>query len=277
MITNHIFSVDHGIKSTFLSHDLLNTGMGEIHSIFKSSFNIILQGKLIHFGKIELGISAFGFGISETDMETILAFLQIGNKVVVHKEKMMIYSQYRILKVTIQNFTEFNCRIPLIKTAEPFFLKKVSTKLEELDIENKMGLNIADEHILSDVIRDEFKNTATNKRLFDYLVGRGKGLTPSGDDILMGMYMMLYSLEDSLQWYYSLKESLARNNTTDVSQAYYQALLSGYTSSRFVEFMTVVQEGNEKQLDRVIKDITEYGHTSGWDTLYGLSIVLRSY
>src|SRR5699024_9730568 len=106
-------------------------------------------------------------------------------------------------------------------------------------------------------------------------IGRGIGLTPSGDDMLMGIMMAYQSFWPEGRWVNTLAKQLEVSRTTDVSTAYYRTLAEGYTSSYFVEFMQDLKGQDLKKWRERIRRISQYGHTSGWDTLYGIYLFFK--
>lgn len=89
--------------------------------------------------------------------------------------------------------------------------------------------------------------------------------------------MMNQSLGFNGDWKNILMDQLEKIKTTEVSMAYYKALSEGYTSSFFVDFLQAIKEENLTNWDELIDQISKYGHTSGWDTLYGIQLFLKKW
>ena len=69
-----------------------------------------------------------------------------------------------------------------------------------------------------------------------YLIGRGKGLTPSGDDLLVAYQAMFYAFDQPAE---KLATALAVPlSTTDVSKAYISASIKGYVNSLIYRLLT---------------------------------------
>lgn len=103
------------------------------------------------------------------------------------------------------------------------------------------------------------------------LVGLGQGLTPSGDDVLMGLFLVL-GLENSPMNHFDL--ILARiieermEETTDIS---YQGLLrasKGFYRSILVEAAEALT--TLEDIEDILMDVLSIGHSSGRDLLYGI-------
>ena len=108
------------------------------------------------------------------------------------------------------------------------------------------------------------------------LLGLGPGLTPSGDDFLGGMLIALHVCgEKSIQkQLYTQVESLL-DNTGPVSKAHLKAAALGEGSHSLHQVLNMLLEGNETQLELGIDAINQIGHTSGWDALAGIVVVLN--
>ena len=108
------------------------------------------------------------------------------------------------------------------------------------------------------------------------LLGLGPGLTPSGDDFLGGMLIALHVCgEKSVQkQLYTQVDSLL-DSTGPVSSAHLKAAALGEGSQSLHQVLNMLLEGNETQLELGIDAINQIGHTSGWDALAGVAVVLR--
>ncbi len=124
----------------------------------------------------------------------------------------------------------------------------------------------------------EFQTPVTpDKEAVSALLGLGPGLTPSGDDFLGGMLIALHvcgkkSVQKQL---YTQVESLL-DSTGPVSSAHLKAAALGEGSDSLHQVLNMLLEGNETQLELIIDVINQIGHTSGWDALAGITVVLRT-
>ncbi len=123
----------------------------------------------------------------------------------------------------------------------------------------------------------EFQMPITpDKEAVAALLGLGPGLTPSGDDFLGGMLIALHVCgEKSVQkQLYTQVESLL-DSTGPVSSAHLKGAALGEGSQSLHQVLNMLLEGNETQLELGIDSINQIGHTSGWDALAGVAVVLR--
>lgn len=264
----------HGIKSNFLSHVLSDRAIGTVHSIFKNSYNLIFQGQLVHVGKEREGVSAFGLALPDATVDALLAVVEVDNRVIWRDGVFSFYTRKEVIQIDTQPFEEFDCRVPVIgaipdQVVEKF--KKLPLKENTNFCEDECSRVLIDMFIDSSLADSNFQEV-----FIKHFIGRGQGLTPSGDDMLMGILIGEKTVESNGIWVSILEEQLAGIKTTAVSHAYYDALMKGYTSSHFVNLLAAIKRGEWEKWDALIENISKYGHTSGWDTLFGLSLHLAN-
>jgi hypothetical protein len=73
---------------------------------------------------------------------------------------------------------------------------------------------------------------------------------------------------------YTQVESLL-DSTGPVSRAHLKATALGEVSQSLHQVLNMLLEGNKTQLELGIDAINQIGHTSGWDALAGVAVVLR--
>jgi hypothetical protein len=113
------------------------------------------------------------------------------------------------------------------------------------------------------------------------LIGLGSGLTPSGDDLLVGylagLWCTVQDRPERLQFVSDLGKEIIRlsQQTNDISQTYLSHASRGQVSSRLTNLAEVICRG--KNLDHLlaaVKPAMQAGHTSGMDAATGLLIGL---
>ncbi len=281
MITN--IEVKQGIISKYLSLDFKRYAVGEIHSVFKTSFNISANHHLIHFDSTEKPLSAFGVNIPTNILEELLSFITTGDVVRIKDNMLTIYARNsKIVSVKFQQLIykdlildEHFDDIPLLGKSP------LITAISSIDFEKNIGLPYGKTEIeWIEKLKDK-KNICNSdwiEGFVKYFIGRGKGLTPSGDDFIIGFIMMLYIFrkEEFLQWKLILQEQLKSIKTTDVSYYYYQAIFQGYTSQQFYELsQNLFPNIDSFKAQVIINNILRYGSSSGYDTLFGFYTALR--
>ena len=106
------------------------------------------------------------------------------------------------------------------------------------------------------------------ERYYRFIIGRGQGLTPTGDDILTGM-LFIHFINPYIRNHnlIILKQLLRETLTTLVSETFLKCAQKGLFSSKISVLQT---EPTPDNIDRLI----QVGSSSGKDTLYGVFVAL---
>jgi hypothetical protein len=116
------------------------------------------------------------------------------------------------------------------------------------------------------------------------MLGLGSGLTPSGDDILVGYLAGLWStVHDTIErirYVSSLGEAVVHlsNRTNAVSSTYLFHAAGGQVSSRLADLAAMICRGEDS--DRILpvaESAMRVGHTSGMDAVTGLLVGLAAW
>ncbi len=112
------------------------------------------------------------------------------------------------------------------------------------------------------------------------LLGLGSGLTPSGDDLIMGFSMVLarwgsvlassLSVEELASWI----DPLARQKTTSLSASLIACALQGQANERLLLALDGLLTG-EPDAARCAALLASWGNTSGLDVLVGMTLVIK--
>jgi hypothetical protein len=109
------------------------------------------------------------------------------------------------------------------------------------------------------------------------LVGLGVGLTPSGDDILVGFQLgTLATIERQdlrARWVNALSRTILRysSRTNDISRSYLVLAAGGYFSSSLLDLANAICVGAQPNLVRDAAELVfQTGQTSGMDAATGL-------
>jgi hypothetical protein len=109
------------------------------------------------------------------------------------------------------------------------------------------------------------------------LIGLGEGLTPAGDDYLAGIliglrYCARDAAADKLSHYLHVH---LKSRTNRISRAHLACVRAGYYQTSVVDLLVALDHGAQR-VDCAIRQLTDYGHTSGLDLLAGFSTALES-
>lgn len=247
--------------------------LGKIHSKFDRSFNILINNQLIHIGSYEQYISSFGIYIDFEIYNKLQTHIQIDNVVKMNKKEFTVYSNKGIYKVDLSDSEIISLRVNSVKWDRKT-IQNLTNILNEKNFDKLVGLPQTEEtqKVFKDLM---FKRTEEIdwQSTIKYLIGRGKGLTPSGDDILVA-YLYVMKMFDSNRAE-SLSTALLDQNlsTTDVSNAYLKACIAGYVSSPNYSFYQAIKDKKSSNiLQQKIENIMYIGHTSGKDMTFGIKL-----
>jgi hypothetical protein len=106
------------------------------------------------------------------------------------------------------------------------------------------------------------------------LIGLGPGLTPSGDDFLIGALAALDALGQT-KIHGALAQAVADACalTSPLSACFLRAAAAGHVGESLYDAVASVLTGH---LDAAVAAAHRIGHTSGWDMLAGVATMLRS-
>ncbi|HEY8198143.1 MAG TPA: DUF2877 domain-containing protein [Candidatus Limnocylindrales bacterium] len=103
------------------------------------------------------------------------------------------------------------------------------------------------------------------------LIGRGPGLTPSGDDVLVGFNAAMAAADHPLARAAALRIAVtARGRTTDVAQSYHDAAARGAYAEHLHDVIQALVAVDGDTLEPAIARMLAWGATSGADTLLGI-------
>lgn len=110
-----------------------------------------------------------------------------------------------------------------------------------------------------------------SKEFLKHWVGRGLGLTPSGDDFLVGLGFVLKVLSQNSQQYFELLDDMKRS-TTFMSEYMFNCAVDGL----FVEPLNRLCRTNDAQeMEKYLEELVQIGHSSGQDMFMGLWFGLK--
>lgn len=229
-----------------------------VHSIFNNGFNIVNdKNDLIFIGTDKNGYFPFGITINKYTMHYIKETLQVGDML-----------KTDAASINHNDFMLTNRR------AELYLYSKV----------NKNNISaiksVVSSYDFCDYNSSDFSEDKLNPILsalgdpeadfpLAYLVGRGQGLTPSGDDIITGI-LYINCLEPFIAEKHlsSLSEYIRGSVTTIVSENFIRLALGGIFSRRITD---IGKTPDKETVDALL----ELGSSSGRDTLYGIYMTLN--
>ena len=214
--------------------------------------------------------------------------------------------------------TENTDRQKLIKFIGEYFLKadnagnsllsRVSPELRGVDLQCSIGscvLSVWKESV--DDILEDLTNSIKNRdgemfgETLKRLVGMGWGLTPGGDDFILGMLGFTSFILANREKTSDIAEETGRvqgtgeddsfifinrqirkylpgflNKTGFISASYLTYALEGRYVVSFTNFLQSLMKENMKELEMNLEKLTEYGATSGMDIVAGVIFLMCS-
>lgn len=256
-----------------------DSGLWKVHSVFDNGANLIKGNKLIFIGTDKNGELPFALHLTMRDTKEFLKRLKISDVFYFNKTAGQLETSHTALSfkyvilydsmMTPQKKMNFNQTIAVLEEAKKNlelngFQQPLPTSLIDLQpgswfYQKAIGLFSKD----SSTIRDSIL----------FFIGRGIGLTPSGDDFLIGVlsidsaYPIVHKDFRSI-----LIDLLERDNqTTLISETYLRYAVQHHYSTTLISF---AKELAKTRLDNLIKldfkKILTNGSTSGLDTMTGI-------
>ena len=111
------------------------------------------------------------------------------------------------------------------------------------------------------------------------MIGLGPGVTPTGDDILIGYLAGLWSTASDNQEI-TFIETFGRPllkisiETNEISRTYLTHAIHKQFSSSLIKLLNAISEGETVQAQVAVKEAMRVGHSSGMDSVTGLLIAL---
>lgn len=269
---------DRGVKSNLLPLYLKNVSVGKVHSKFNNGLNIQMDDDLIYIGRLGTPVTAFGLNIDEEKLKHLLNSVSIGDLVVNKRDKLILYSCNGTITISFENLEEVDLKLPEIQCSVQELPYSLLYKyLKTIEFDKFLGIDL-DEQVVKYVellLSSDKADKNTNAKVIRYFAGRGKGLTPSGDDLLIGFTLALMLFGQFKAWKQALAVEVNSDKTTVISVAYLNALLAGYVSEPFIQLVKLIDNANMDTVEKTIKQVRSFGHTSGNDTLFGFFLGLK--
>jgi hypothetical protein len=266
------------IKAKWVDQTLLESayinGIWTVHSVFRQSFNLqdSRQRQLICIS----GKKAFvpkGIIIEADAYNRLAEGLTSGTKLLVQQrvihflDDRLSFQTANVFETFFTNFTNetasFNAKglWAVLQSVEKLtgYQEPVSQT-----IRSRQPFCLAIDQLCTSSFKEQ-------RQAIAYLLGRGMGLTPTGDDMLVGHLLarQVMGQADPRMVNY-LKRMLETTNdlTTDVSRHYLVNALSGFYSRSYLELANCT---NSESFHKGINEILRIGHTSGADFLAGFA------
>ena len=243
--------------------------MGHVHSVFNTSFNVELGDALVHVGRDADAFSCTSITIPAGEMSLVLGGLEPGQVVTVRNGYLRLYRPSDIVSIDLQGAEPVNCSVPAL--FDTVSARWALSWLGERRLRERSGLPPGTETMRA---LTGLREGASSKRIADhvhYLCGRGLGLTPSGDDVLLG-YACARSAFGQAAGLIDLLAKESTGRTTPVSCSYVSAFSRGGVNPVYRDLLLAARDRDADAFGDAATSIEQIGSTSGVDALLGLSI-----
>jgi len=294
------------IKPLYLSKEIFELiSLGSeisLHSIFNSSINLKVNNVIVNVSNNNIILPPYGIVLNDEDFR-ILKY-QIEDKqpnFSINKSEISISN----IKIDLVGaYKKYESKIK--KSNKKILTRNLDSLLQKvISFQKKNGFNIQNNDIIEIVLgKNNFnKQNLENTNILDfnnklrslenffvhgedytalkYFIGRGMGLTPSGDDFLVGM-MSVFSLYDVFKEnIVNIRNFILENKgiyTNDISE---QFLILATQNKFSTNIILLLNSLEAKNLDSgAINNVLSYGGTSGVDIIlgiiFGIKIINRS-
>lgn len=120
------------------------------------------------------------------------------------------------------------------------------------------------------------KDTESILSLSNFLVGSGRGLTPSGDDLLTGLTFMRRRWFPEIIWMTEVEDQLLvtfKEKTTSVSSTLFECALQGEADARIQEMSDALMSAEIPFQQQAI-ELSRWGNSSGADVFLGMILAI---
>lgn len=255
-----------------------------VHSIFKNGLNLINENRLLFIGTDKNGSLPFALHLSFKDTKELLKVVEIGALFLY--DSIADVFKYQTFVLSFEYTRLYNSELLKQQKLSLRQVEKVWVKTSEVIEYN--GFQERLPLALKDTTSQAFRkagvglfSTETSKirESLLFFIGRGVGLTPSGDDFLVGLLSVDsgFSLLDSHFRPILLDLLKSKERTTLVGTTYlYYAIEHMYSTTllSFANELSTNHKGNQIKVD--FKQILSNGSTSGLDTMTGILIGLEA-
>ncbi|MGA9466163.1 MAG: DUF2877 domain-containing protein [Exiguobacterium marinum] len=235
----------------------------QVEAVFQTGYNIRAGANLLYIGTTKNGYAPFGIHMKTVDqlkwrvgdcllVGTGATIHHISTGVTVYPNQVMRMKVERIKPDPVQferNIEEMNR-----------FLKKLGHDWSRAYREKEQPLY----DYLSNIGQEKGKQ----------LIGYGEGLTPSGDDVIVGYMAVCEVLGRPMGWQVDYVSS-AKYRTTRSSVAYYEAALRGEYTNELNRLITALLTRSPSDWQSDWERLIEFGSSSGQDTALGIYLALK--
>ncbi|GEL03610.1 DUF2877 domain-containing protein [Rummeliibacillus stabekisii] len=280
---------------------LKNNPQGNVHSVFNNSFNLVFGEHLIHIGTSENGTPPFGITLKEGAQK--LAQQVIQNEEVMWNSVLDALVLAPNLSISLKKAA---ITIPVLQhikvnsTSINEIIRAIAVELTSDNWQTGLTQNLEDNQLIKEyILTKNFKpvqpilkeldklsllasgdESVEPKSVFDFWIGRGLGLTPSGDDLLTGLCAAITALGSQKNSFqkklHSYLVEYGIKRTTSIALEYLMYATQGKFHSHLINMMQIMTNPQNENLQDALLEMKKLGHTSGTDTLLGMLLGIKA-
>jgi len=286
--------------------DTLKNRDGEVHSVFERTFNILLGEELVGVARMDVARSPINL-ITDIQPNESMSSLGIDKGMQVKVDDCLLINE--VLEISLKNATIWRPRNRVDGHPNFEHVKKNLKILEKFVAKNcrREGLGQLLSHIdeiaigkisptsnfneiaktvlprlmnLSKAIR--YESIDKIKKISRNLIGLGPGLSPSADDVLIGLMIALWwstnSLGGDIGRVKKINEAIIShaNKTTLLSQQLLRHAAKGETNEAVEILLDGIFMGEPEDIGVSAQRVLKIGETSGTDMMAGILLGLRA-
>lgn len=279
---------------------LTENQIGSIHSVFNNGLNIKFGKRLLFIGTTKNGQLPFGAHLSKNVYEHLLK--EIDQQYTIHwhhQEKIFTFNHGNII-LSLEKAHVFENRIRVSSDIDAMYRNIETILVSLLNFDTTTGLDVSIEQFVIDYLQGKATNVTVVENIFlqlskltnalftddkeacitalRYVLGRGRGLTPSGDDHVVGMLAVQAACRPFHTTFNEAVLTLVENEsiTTDVAKEYLYYAAHGQFSSTVLSVVHHLIK-NTEALPSKLEDLLAVGHSSGVDTIFGILLGLLAW
>ena len=123
--------------SSYLLESLPSVTSGYVHSVFKNSFNLMLENQLVHIGSIKETLSCIGCTLAQEVITPVLEEINVGDIVTYKKGRIQIYNRTQLFDFNLEELSVFNTKIPVCSRSSLLL-----EELKKMDLGSLLGIEM---------------------------------------------------------------------------------------------------------------------------------------
>jgi hypothetical protein len=262
----------------FADQGVLNLSAGDwfIHSVFKHTFNLTdrQHQPLILVAWDQSKLFPGGVYIPRVDFYDLLA--QVNDPKAIHIDGRTIQLSTAIedWEISITKTYNVSLKVRPIQAVRASYLMGSAQQLNPItgfDQPFRLFLSQSSSPFVQQLTW--LTEADDVQKSVDFFIGRGRGLTPSGDDLLLGWLLIDWLGENpSSPLHQVIRTKIELDQfTTDISRHYLNSALNQQFSSAVLSIANYLTgKGALNDIDHLLADAVDYGNTSGIDTISGV-------